>query len=106
MATSLVCHCLQEIWDQCEQDAVGLNGDLQVVAQLGWAAALQGMPDLAERCASKAAASQDMGPRAWADTIRLQQQLSQCQAARCFNHVIHSFKSRAAFAMKHKHSWW
>lgn len=73
---------MQEVWDQVEQDVAGINGNLGILAQLGWAAALQGLPDLAERCASKAAASQDMGPRNWADLIRLQQQLAQQEAPR------------------------
>lgn len=74
--------CLQEVWDQCEQDPAGLNGKLGVLAQLGWTAALQGLPQLAERCAAKAAACQDMEPCAWADLIRLQQQFAQQHAAR------------------------
>lgn len=72
----------QEVWEQCEQDAASLGSNPGVVAQLGWAAALQGLPDLAERCASQAAKSQDTGPRAWADLIRAQLQFAKYQAAR------------------------
>jgi len=59
------------------------GANLKVVAQVGWAATVLDMPDLAERCASRAAGSQDMGPRTWADLIRAQQQIAQSQTARC-----------------------
>lgn len=75
--------CLQEVLEQCDAGQGGMRGTrLKVVAQVGWAAAVLGLTDLAESCASQAAGSQDMGPRTWADLIRVQQQIAQDHAAR------------------------
>ena len=45
---------------------------LRPVSRAAWAAALAGLPDLAERWASRAAASSDSGPRTWSDMTRVQ----------------------------------
>ncbi len=47
----------------------GVN--LKAVARIGWAAALCGVPQLAESCAARAATAQDIGPRAWAELTRI-----------------------------------
>ena len=68
---------LQEILQQCESPQADARGaKLKVVAQVGWAAALLGHNPLAEACASRAAGSQDMGPRTWADLTRAQMQIA------------------------------
>ena len=84
-------HEMQEILEQCElgQGGTVRGGNLKAVAQVGWAAALLDLADLAERCASRAAGSQDIAPRTWADLIRAQQQIAQDQAARQVCAVVH-----------------
>lgn len=68
---------LQEIVQQCESPQGDARGaKLKVVAQVGWVAALLGLTPLAEACASRAAGSQDKGPRTWADLTRAQQQIA------------------------------
>ncbi len=44
---------------------------LRPVSRAAWAAALVGLPELAERWASRAAASSDSGPRTWSDMTRV-----------------------------------
>ena len=64
---------------QCDATSAGNAGasKFRVLAQVGWAAAILGLTDLAETCASSAAGSQDLGSRTWADLIRAQQQIAQ-----------------------------
>lgn len=45
---------------------------LRAVSRIAWAAAQSGNTDMAQQCASRAAASQEVGPRTWADLTRLQ----------------------------------
>ena len=70
---------MQEVLEQCDTGQSGAlqRANLKGVAKVGWAAAVLGLSSLAESCASRAAASQDMGPRTWADLIRAQQIISQ-----------------------------
>ena len=86
---------MQEVLEQCDsgQSGAARGVNLKVVAQVGWAAALLGLSALAESCASRAAASQDMGPRTWADLIRLQQTVVQLCAARYFTALLLSIFS-------------
>jgi len=70
------------VLEQCDPGQSGSVQGAQVVAQVGWAAAVLGLNDLAELCASRAAGSQDMGPRTWADVIRAQLQIAQDHVAR------------------------
>ncbi|DBA87841.1 TPA: hypothetical protein ACH3X1_004837 [Trebouxia sp. C0004] len=73
---------LKEVLEQCDPGQGGSVQGAQVVAQVGWAAAVLGLTDLAGLCASRAAGSQDMGPRTWADVIRAQLQIAQDHVAR------------------------
>lgn len=41
------------------------------MARIAWAAAVCGIPALAETCAARAAAAQELGPRGWADLTRV-----------------------------------
>ncbi|KAK9813259.1 hypothetical protein WJX72_011566 [[Myrmecia] bisecta] len=63
---------LTDAWKSCDPDpeASSRTVNLAIVAQIGWAAALLDLASLAERCAARAAASQDLGPRTWAELIR------------------------------------
>ena len=65
---------LQEAWAECDPNPAGSarDVDLALVVQIGWAAAAAGCHELAGKCASRAAASQDIGPRTWAELIRAQ----------------------------------
>ncbi|KAL3147912.1 hypothetical protein ABBQ32_002622 [Trebouxia sp. C0010 RCD-2024] len=79
---------LKEVLQQCESSQADTRGaKLRVVAQVGWAAALLGQTPLAEACASRAAGSQDMGPRNWADLTRAHQQLALDRAQRSTGEV-------------------
>jgi hypothetical protein len=51
-----------------EGSAKGAN--LGPVARAAWAAAVLGLPEAAERWASRAAMSQELGPRIWSDMVR------------------------------------
>lgn len=74
---------LQDILQQCEAPPGDTHGaKLKVVARVGWAAALLGLSPLAEACSSRAAGSQDKGPRTWADLTRAQQQIALDSALR------------------------
>ncbi|GLC40394.1 Cilia- and flagella-associated protein 46, partial [Pleodorina starrii] len=44
---------------------------LRPVSRAAWAAAVAGLPEVAERWASRAAASSDSGPRTWSDLTRV-----------------------------------
>lgn len=44
---------------------------LRPVSRAGWAAALLGLPQLAEKWAGRAAASSDSGPRTWSEMTRV-----------------------------------
>lgn len=82
---------MQEILQQ--SDSTQVNNvratNHKVVAQVGWAAAVLRMTTLAEACASRAAGSQDMGPRTWADLTRAQQQIALNNSRRsCLHDVL------------------
>lgn len=78
---------LQDILQQCESPQADARGAKpKVMARVGWAAALLGLTPLAEACASRAAGSQDMGPRTWADLIRAQQQIALVSTLRYWLH--------------------
>ncbi|GMH40123.1 hypothetical protein BSKO_08027 [Bryopsis sp. KO-2023] len=65
---------LTAAWEEVDPAPDGPTKDvpLNVVAAIGWAAALKGITTLAKKCATRSSASQDVAPRAWAALIEAQ----------------------------------
>ncbi len=73
------CPCTPQVDPRPDGPTKGLN--LRLVGRIAWAAAVSGCAALAERCASRAAASQDVCPRVWSDLARAQLSLGAAGAA-------------------------